>query len=106
QIRTAVDITDQAKADQGAQHQCFALTKIERSGSSKRKLIAKRDHRVDHAERDTADDQLEQDFHYFTRETTLHYRCRQQAVPRKRPVPALQGLARFIAIPLTSSTQR
>jgi hypothetical protein len=67
EIRSAMDRADQAQADERAQHQRLALAEVERARSGERQLITESNHRVNHAERDAAEDQLQQNFHISPR---------------------------------------
>ena len=52
-----------------AQHQGLALAEVEGAGSGERELVAEGDDGVDHAQRDAAEDKLQEDFHGIPRKT-------------------------------------
>ena len=57
---------NEREPDERAEHEGIALAEVERAGSGESKLIAERDHGVDHAERDAGHDELQEDFHDVT----------------------------------------
>ncbi|MNN67247.1 hypothetical protein D3C81_1828720 [compost metagenome] len=64
-----MDGAHQGKAHERAQHQGFALAEIEGAGSGKGQLVAEGDDGIDHAQRDAAEDELQEDFHGIPRKT-------------------------------------